>query len=69
MPDDHDNDPAKKPVLFGWTLGEWQAAGLVLAVLAIWGGGFALFGAAGLIVPALSLVAAAFVLLVLISRG
>lgn len=68
MADDHD-DPATKPVLFGWTRGEWQAAGIVLAIAAIWGGGYALFGFVGLIVPALLMVAVAFVMLVLISRG
>lgn len=69
MADDHDDDSATRPVLFGWSRGEWQAAGLALAVAAIWGGGYALFGFAGLIVPALLMVLVAFVMLVLISRG
>jgi hypothetical protein len=69
MADDHDDDSATRPGLFGWSRGEWQAAGLVAAVAAVWGGGYALFGFAGLIVPALLFVVAAFVLLVLISRG
>ncbi len=69
MADDHDDDSAARPVLFGWSRAEWQAVGLVLAVAVIWGGGYALFGFVGLIVPALLMVLAAFVLLVLISRG
>lgn len=69
MADDQDDDRTSHPVLFGWNRAEWQAAGLVLAVAVIWGGGYALFGFAGLIVPALLIVLAAFVMLVWISRG
>jgi hypothetical protein len=69
MADDQDDHHTSEPGLFGWTKGEWQAAGLVVAVAAIWGGGYALFGFAGLIVPALVMVLLAFVMLVWISRG
>lgn len=69
MADDHDDDSMFRPVFLGWSRAEWQAAALVLAVAAIWGGGYALFGFAGLIVPALVIVLVAFVMLVWISRG
>lgn len=69
MADDHDDDAASGPVLFGWSRAELQAAGLVLAIAALWGGGYALFGFVGLIVPALLMVLVAFIMLVLISRG
>lgn len=69
MADDHHDAPENKPVLFGWSRREWLAAALGLGVIAVWGGSFALFGFPGLIVPALLLVAAAFVMIVWISRG
>lgn len=69
MADDHDHDSASRPVLFGWSRAEWQAAGIVLAIAVIWGGGYAVFGFAGLIVPALLIVLVAFIMLVWISRG
>lgn len=69
MADDHNDTPEDAPVLFGWTRREWVAVALVLGVIVAWAGSFALFGFAGLIVPALVLVAVAFVMLVWISRG
>lgn len=69
MADDHHDTPENKPILFGWTRREWMAAALVLGVAVVWGGSFALFGFPGLIVPALLLVAAAFVMIVWISFG
>jgi hypothetical protein len=69
MADDHENTPENAPILFGWSRREWLAIALVLGVVVVWGGGYALFGFPGLIVPALLLVAVAFVMLVWISFG
>lgn len=69
IPDDRHDISDDKPVLFGWTRREGRALGLVAAVAGVWGGSYALFGFAGLIVPALLMVAAAFALLLLITRG
>lgn len=69
MADDHNDPHGDTPVLFGWSRREWLAAAIVLGVAVVWGGSFALFGFPGLIIPALLLVAAAFVMIVWISRG
>ncbi len=69
MADDHEDTPGDTPILFGWSRRELLAIALVLGVAVVWGGSFALFGFPGLIVPALLLVAVAFVMLVWISRG
>ena len=47
----------------------FRHAALAIGASAVWGGAFALFGFAGLILPALLLVLGAFAALVLISRG
>lgn len=52
-----------------WTGAEFQALLIALLALITWGGSFALFGFAGLITPALALVALVATLLVWISRG
>lgn len=44
-------------------------AAIAIGTPVIWGGAFALFGFAGLILPGLVLVLGAFAALVLISRG
>jgi hypothetical protein len=48
---------------------ELQFAGLAVAILALWIGATVLFGYAGLIVGALSMVATMYAMLVIISRG
>ena len=62
----HDELPA---VFLGWNAEELKALAIALAVLAVWIGGFALIGFAGLIIPALLLVLGSFVAIILISRG
>jgi hypothetical protein len=62
----HDELPA---IFLGWNAEELRALAIALAVLAVWIGGFALVGFAGLILPALLLVLGAFVAIILISRG
>ena len=62
----HDELPA---IFLGWNAEELKALAIALAVLAVWIGGFALVGFAGLILPALLLVLGAFVAIILISRG
>lgn len=52
-----------------WTGAEFKALLIALLALIVWGGSFALFGFAGLITPALVLVATVGTLLVLVSRG
>lgn len=69
MADDLHDTPENNPVLFGWSRREWMAIGIVLAVAVVWGGSYALFGFPGLIIPALLLVAFAFVMIVWISFG
>ncbi|MEV8466430.1 hypothetical protein AB0T83_06495 [Fluviibacterium sp. DFM31] len=52
-----------------WTGTEFRTLLLAVLALATWGGAIALFGFAGLIVPALALVGVMALVLVMISRG
>ncbi|WP_424990037.1 hypothetical protein [Fluviibacterium sp. S390] len=52
-----------------WTGTEFVTLLVAVLALATWGGSIALFGFAGLIVPALTLVGVMALVLVLISRG
>lgn len=52
-----------------WKAEEFTALAIALAVLTVWIASTVVFGFAGLILPALALVAASFVALVVISRG
>lgn len=48
---------------------EFQAIGLALTIIALWGGATAIFGYAGLIIGALTMVAVMYAVLITISRG
>ena len=62
---------AKKASRFDFSVSneEFQALGLALTIIALWGGATAIFGYAGLIIGALTMVAVMYAVLVTISRG
>jgi len=66
---EHAHDHHLPAIAFGWNIQELKALGLALAVLLVWIGSVAVFGFPGLIVPALFLVLATFVVLIVISQG
>ncbi|QIE42405.1 hypothetical protein [Meridianimarinicoccus aquatilis] len=69
MTDPKTTDEAETSVLFGWNKSELLTLGIAVAILAVWGGSFALFGFSALITVGLLLVFASFAALIMISRG